>query len=198
MGFICEHYNDNRAGLIVSFRGDETTDTFFAGDSAQAAMEYFNLYVENDIIFSKSDESIAMETAGIESVDEAAALREKINEIINAYSDEQAVDNIILFPAWLAGKRYIVGARVRYNEKLYKVLQEHTSQADWTPDVAVSLFAEIPTGEGDEPQEWVQPDSTNPYMTGDRVKFEGHIYESLIDNNIWSPTAYPAGWQLIE
>ena len=46
--------------------------------------------------------------------------------------------------------------------------------------------------------EWVQPDSTNAYMKGDKVKYNEHIYESLIDNNIWSPDGYPAGWQLIE
>lgn len=53
---------------------------------------------------------------------------------------------------------------------------------------------------GPDPEipEWVQPDSSNPYMTGDRVRFNGNVYESLIDNNVWSPSDYPAGWQLIE
>ena len=43
--------------------------------------------------------------------------------------------------------------------------------------------------------DWEQPDSTNPYQIGDKVRFENKIYESLIANNIWSPAAYPAGWR---
>ena len=45
--------------------------------------------------------------------------------------------------------------------------------------------------------EWGQPDSTNAYSIGDKVLFEGATYESLIDNNVWSPADYPAGWNLI-
>lgn len=80
---------------------------------------------------------------------------------------------------------------------LYKALQGHTSQEDWTPDVAVSLFAEIlPGQDGTEIGEWRQPDSTNPYMMGDKVTYNGKIYESTIDNNVWSPDVY--GWQDVE
>ena len=46
--------------------------------------------------------------------------------------------------------------------------------------------------------EWEQPDSTNAYKKGDKVRFEGKVYESLIDNNVWSPSAYPAGWRQVE
>ena len=78
---------------------------------------------------------------------------------------------------------------------LFTVLQAHTSQEGWTPIDAPSLFAEVLSSKitGDIP-EWVQPDSTNAYMIGDRVIFNGVIYESIIDNNVWSPEAYPAGW----
>ena len=69
---------------------------------------------------------------------------------------------------------------------------------DWNPEASPSLFARVLTGETPKDiRDWEQPDSTNPYMTGDRVRFEGQIYESVIDNNIWSPVAYPAGWTLI-
>lgn len=96
------------------------------------------------------------------------------------------------------GRDLTVGEYIQYNDKLYKVLQAHTVQENWAPDVAPSLFAEVltdPTGQ--TILEWQQPGSTNPYMKGDKVKYEGAIYESLIDNNIWSPTAYPAGWKQI-
>ena len=94
------------------------------------------------------------------------------------------------------GRTLDVGEYIQYNDKLYKVLQAHTVQEQWTPEAAPSLFAEVltdPTGQ--TILEWKQPGSTNPYMKGDKVKFEGKIYQSLIDNNVWSPAAYPQGWE---
>ena len=99
---------------------------------------------------------------------------------------------------WEVGVKYEVGTYIRYEGVLYKVITAHTSQSDWTPTSASSLFAKVltdPTGE--TINEWVQPDSTNAYMTGDKVIFKGKIYQSLIDNNVWSPSAYPAGWKEI-
>lgn len=120
---------------------------------------------------------------------------------VQTLSDEQAIQVQSVFPLWQADVDYVVGFKVRYNDILYKVLQAHHSQSDWAPDVAVSLFAKILTGEVDpetgEPEilDWVQPDSTNPYMTGDKVIYNGVVYESVIDNNVWAPDAYPQGWK---
>ena len=108
-------------------------------------------------------------------------------------TDEQAVQVPLIFEAWQVGVNYKVGKKLVYEEVLYKVLQDHTSQETWTPKDAPSLFARVLVDDGGAVLDWVQPDSTNPYMKGDRVKFEGKIYESLIDSNVWSPTAYPAG-----
>ena len=99
---------------------------------------------------------------------------------------------------WEVGVKYEVGTYIRYEGVLYKVITAHTSQSDWTPTSASSLFAKVltdPTGE--TINEWVQPDSTNPYMAGDKVTFNGKTYESVINNNVWSPSAYPAGWKEI-
>ena len=96
------------------------------------------------------------------------------------------------------GRTLEVGEFIQYNDKLYKVLQAHTVQENWTPEAAPSLFAEVltdPTGE--TILEWQQPSSTNPYMKGDKVRYEGVVYESLINQNVWSPSAYPAGWQVV-
>ena len=112
-------------------------------------------------------------------------------------TDEQAVQVPLIFEAWQVGVDYKVGKKLVYEEVLYKVLQDHTSQETWTPKDAPSLFARVLVDDGGAVLDWVQPDSTNPYMKGDRVKFEGKIYESLIDNNVWSPTAYPTGWKEI-
>lgn len=114
-------------------------------------------------------------------------------------SDAQALQVPMLFDEFDGnGVAYEVGKRILYNGVLYKVLQAHTSQAGWTPVAAPSLFAKVinETIDGSIP-EFEQPDSTNPYMKGDRVIFNGKVYESLIDNNVYSPEAYPAGWKEI-
>lgn len=132
-------------------------------------------------------------------VERAIALRATIEGLAETMTDEAALDSVELFPEWSGDSvSYAVGKRLRYMDDLYKVLQAHTSQANWTPAEAPSLFALVLTSPDGTPQEWVQPDSTNPYMIGDRVIFDGHVYESVIDNNIWSPTDYPAGWKLVE
>ena len=122
------------------------------------------------------------------------------NGLLPNLSDEQALQVPLMFPKWQVGKAYAVGERVLYLGVLYKVLQAHTSQQGWEPDIAPSLFAKNlivkdEQGEQVDIPEWEQPDSTNPYMTGDKVRFEGKIYRSLIDNNVWAPTAYPQGWE---
>lgn len=128
----------------------------------------------------------------------AKKLRPLIEQAAQSFTDETALEAVSLFPSWQSGIDYTVGQRVRYNGVLYSVLQAHTSQDTWQPNVAVSLFAKVLIPDTDVVPEWTQPDSTNPYMKGDRVLFEGTVYESLIDDNIWSPTAYPAGWKAID
>lgn len=122
----------------------------------------------------------------------ARKMRKLLVESASELQDIDALQIPYAYPKWESGKNYIIGDRVRYEDILYKCLIAHTSQDDWTPDVAVSLFAKVLN---DDIREWERPDSTNPYMMGDRVRFEGKIYESLIDNNVWSPAEYPAGWQ---
>ena len=112
--------------------------------------------------------------------------------------DAKALTIQEFYDDWEVGVKYEVGTYIRYEEVLYKVITAHTSQSDWTPTSASSLFAKVlidPTGESIN--EWVQPDSTNPYMAGDKVIFNGKTYESVINNNVWSPSAYPAGWKEI-
>lgn len=109
--------------------------------------------------------------------------------------DTTALEAVELFPAWKTGTVYTTGRRVRHGGILYTVLQDHTAQDSWTPDAAPSLFAKVLIPDPDVIPEWEQPDSTNPYKKGDRVRFNGKVYESLIDNNVWSPSAYPAGWR---
>ena len=125
----------------------------------------------------------------------------KIGKIVanNVTDDAVALTIQEFYDIWEVGVTYEVGRYLQHKGVLYKVLQPHTSQETWTPDVASSVYAKVlidPTGE--TIPEWEQPDSTNAYMTGDKVRFEGVVYESTMDNNIWSPAAYPAAWKVIE
>lgn len=106
-------------------------------------------------------------------------------------SDNDALLVPALFPEWTGNAVvYNVGDRVLYNGVLYKVLQAHTSQADWTPDAASSLFAKVLAGQaGTTIGEWTQPDSTNPYSKGDKVTHKGKTWQSMVDNNVWEPGA---------
>lgn len=127
-------------------------------------------------------------------VELARKLRAQIEMVAETLNDEQALETPELFPQWNGGYiSYATGQRVRHNGTLYKVLQDHISQFNWSPDQTPSLFAEVlPGQDGTDIGEWVQPDSTNPYMRGDRVTHNGKTWESSIDNNVWEPGVY--GW----
>lgn len=127
----------------------------------------------------------------------ARKLRPYIEKAALSLSDEDALEAVQLFPNWNPDAAYLVDDKVNYEGVLYKCLQSHAAQAAWTPSAAPSLWAKVLIPDENTIPEWEQPDSTNPYMRGDRVSFDGKIYESAIDNNIWSPAAYPAGWQEI-
>lgn len=126
--------------------------------------------------------------------EEARAYRHKIELAAESQDDAQALESIELFPKWEAGLSVAVGERYQHLGKLYRVVQAHTTQADWEPQDTPALWTEVSL---DEWPEWVQPTGAHDaYNTGDKVTFEGAHYVSLIDGNIWSPTAYPAGWEL--
>ena len=127
----------------------------------------------------------------------AQKLRPYIEKAALSLTDEDALEAVNLFPNWADNTQYTVDDRVRYEGILYRCLQSHTSQAGWYPTAAPSLWAKVLIPDPNVIPEWEQPDSTNPYMIGDRVMFEGEVYESLINSNIWSPTVYPAGWKKI-
>lgn len=106
-----------------------------------------------------------------------------------SFSDEQALQVSELYPEWSGdGVQYALGARLNYGGILYKVLQNHTSQPNWAPDKAPSLFDKILIPEPEAgPVAWEQPGSTNGYSKGDFVIHNGSTWESLVDNNVWEP-----------
>jgi len=119
-------------------------------------------------------------------------MRNELNSITNVMEDKAAIDVIHLFMPWQNNKLYVTGERIRYEDILYKVLQEHTSQEDWTPDISPSLFAKVLIPDEDVVPAWEQPNSTNTYMAGDKVTHNGKTWVSDIDNNVWEPGVY--GW----
>ena len=122
--------------------------------------------------------------------------KRKYQTSLTSIKDDVALKIPDVFPAWSGdGVEYKKDTKLTYNGVLYKVLQGHTSQPDWTPEAAPSLFAKVLTSDDGTPLPWEQPGSTNPYMKGDKVLYNDKVYESLIDNNVWSPEAYPAGWK---
>lgn len=117
--------------------------------------------------------------------------------------EEQAMEVATMYDPWKVGKAYAVGEYVTFGEnsvgdpQLYKVVQAHTSQEGWTPDVAVSLFSAIGLDEKGYPV-WSQPTGAHDaYNKGDIVDYNGALYESQVDGNTYSPEAYPAGWKAV-
>ena len=134
----------------------------------------------------------------------AEQFRKALQMFAAGLSDEKAMEVATIYDPWAVGKSYTVGEFVTFgvngvgDPQLYKVVQAHTSQADWTPDVAASLFVSIGLDDAGYPV-WSQPTGAHDaYNKGDIVDYNGTLYQSLIDGNVYSPEAYPAGWTACE
>lgn len=122
----------------------------------------------------------------------ARKLRKAIEKTAVTLTDSEAYDVAELFPMWKVDTAYQTGDRVQYDSKLYKCLQAHTSQADWIPSTAVSLWVEVADPAIEFP-EWKQPTGAHDaYMTGDKVSHNEKHWISDVDNNVWMPGVY--GW----
>ena len=115
-------------------------------------------------------------------------------------ADKEAAQVGALFPAWTAGTSYIAGERISDAQgNLYRVVQDHTSQADWPIDATPALYTPlgVTTEEPDAIPEWRQPTGAHDaYNTGDRVLYQGKVYESTMDGNVWAPGV--TGWIEVE
>ena len=129
-------------------------------------------------------------------VEKARKLRKQIESLAETLDDEKALEVSELFPTWSEATPYKIDERVRYNDVLYKCLISHTSQSDWAPDVAVSLWTKVLNPEPTVIPDWEQPSSTNPYMIGDKVKHNEKIWVSTVDYNVWEPGVF--GWDEVE
>lgn len=128
--------------------------------------------------------------------EKARQLRPLIEKAAESLPDDDALEAVELFPVWATGVSYTADERVSYAEKLYRCVQSHTSQADWTPDATPALWTEV-AKPGEIPV-WKQPTGAqDAYMKGDKVHYPGKddpVYISTVDNNVWEPGVY--GWDL--
>lgn len=129
-------------------------------------------------------------------------VRRALQMLGTTLTNEQAMEVAMIFDPWQSEITYKTGEFITYgtnsvgDPQLYKVVQDHTSQADWTPDVTASLYDAIGLDDGGYPI-WSQPAGAHDaYNTGDIVDYNGVLYKSLVDGNVYSPEAYPSGWEL--
>ena len=134
----------------------------------------------------------------------AEQLRRALQMYAATLTDEQALEIASVYPAWQAGWAYSVGDVFSYgtnnlgDPQLYKVVQAHTSQTDWTPDATPALYDAFGLDDGGYPI-WSQPTGAHDaYNTGDIVNYNGTLYKSTMDGNVWAPDAYPQGWEKVE
>lgn len=125
-------------------------------------------------------------------IETARKLRHIIEKAVVSLSDEDALEAVELFPNWDETATYAVGDRVQFDSILYSCVTAHTAQAGWTPTYAPSLWAKVLIPDPTVIPNWEQPDSTNPYMIGDKVVHNGKTWISDVDNNVWEPGVY--GW----
>lgn len=123
---------------------------------------------------------------------QAQKYRQAILKIIENLDDETAIETPLLFPKWQLDKTYSVNDRVSYEGILYKCLQAHSAQADWTPAAAVSLWVRV-DNPAEEWPEWIQPlGAQDAYPLGAKVSHNGAHWISDVNNNVWEPGVY--GW----
>jgi len=128
----------------------------------------------------------------------AAAARITIKAQLDTIGDAAVAEVAALFPDWTPGVKVAPGDVLAWDGTLVEVIQAHTTQADWTPDKVPALWTPVRKTAGAQPDEWVQPlGASDAYSKGDRVTFQGQVWESTIDTNVWSPTAHPAGWKKV-
>lgn len=162
----------------------------------------------NRYILNRSQEEIQSQIKAEKENERQQLVQQKLEiQILESaqaeLDDTIALDNQALYPFWEVGVNYTIGFKVQAFDGievfLYKCVQAHTSQADWQPKNVPALFTKV-AYPGQIPV-WVQPTGAqDAYNIGDQVHYPTEsdpVYESLINANVWSPVAYPQGWQIV-
>ena len=152
---------------------------------------------ENNTV-KRENESVKQLNKELKETNEA--LKIAVNKI---FSKEETQAHINTYQEYQVGRFYAQGEIFRYQDKLYITTQAHTSQADWLPGSVPALYTPIEivgeTSAGEDIKEFVQPTGAHDaYHKGDKVRFEGRIYESLVDGNAYSPSGSPTSWKEVK
>ena len=133
----------------------------------------------------------------------AEQFRKALQMFAASLDDEKALEVATIYDSWQIGKAYAAGDFLTYGKnsvgdpQLYKVVLAHTSQVDWLPDIVPSLYVAVGLDDSGYPV-WSQPTGAHDaYNVGDVVNYNGTLYQSLADGNVYSPEAYPAGWKVL-
>ena len=225
---IYDMFNDGNLSSITLYQDDGSMASVFTGytvidgfaylpsigqlcitltkiqvDDVKQSMEEFNTKLDQlqqeCTLQSLEFENMKQDFTEIKDRDLTTQSNYALQVLAMSFTDEQALKCFLLFDEWEPnGKQYKKNDRFRYDGKFWKVLQDHTSQEDWIPGTAPSLYVEISDPSIEWP-EYKQPTGVHDaYMKDDKVSFNGKHYISLIDNNTWDPESYPSGWQLVE
>ena len=189
---------------------DIALESFFLANYRERAQKEVNEKLDNKIssVEEASNNSI---TEVKKALEETKTIVTKQNEDLKgligviysgALTDEQRESINSIYPTWEVDTEYTEGDVVNYDNSLYKVVQAHTSQSDWKPTDTPAIYTpylnvNIETDEGsvDIISDFTQPTGAHDaYNLGDKVLYNGSTYESAIDNNVYSPEAYPQGW----
>lgn len=176
-------------------------------------LEGYRLYFDDDNLITRTYDTvpseieqhvIAIETWCNAQKTEAEIEIEKANQkqaiafsfIQSTATDEEKLSLFEVFPEYQINHDYVIGDEFQYQGSVFRVLQNHNSQDSWLPTDSPSLYVDI--ANKITIQEFEQPTgSTDAYQIGDKVLFNGKTYESIINDNVWSPTDYPQGWMEI-
>lgn len=191
--------------------GDLTTLT--AEQQVQAVLDLLAVEFNPANKLDELNNKVTEVNQAIEKANEVVTKLEQTNQVIlkvvikqNDLSEQEQADLINQFDEYKIGHDYQAGDIFSFEGQLFEVIQDHTSQADWLPGSTASLYKaylniNIDNADGTVTEiinDFVQPTgSHDTYAKGDKVVFEGQVYESVIDNNAYSPSAYPQGWAVM-
>lgn len=140
---------------------------------------------------------------GEESLQNAEQFRRAVQMLAVAIPDSQAMEIATVFDAWAPGRRCKAWEFISFgtngvgDPQLYQVITDHIAQEDWPPDLTKSLYRAIGLDDSGHPV-WSRPSGAHDaYNVDDVVNYNGILYRSLIDGNVYAPDEYPAGWEVV-
>lgn len=148
--------------------------------------------VEQEILKQEYMESLPSVEERLESMSFAIQRLVRVDEL----DEGELAEMISLYPTWESamykGKEVEKGIKYTYKGKLYSVVQPHTPQDNWNPerDNGTLWDEVVPAGVVDE---WEQRYGHNPYQPGDKITWQGNIYEAK-EVTTYNPATVPNHW----